>query len=78
MLELRPRHLEVSRLNPRGIELCLGLCDVNAGRHALVVPCCGELYRPLVRGNGRSQERNPRIEAAQLEVVHGQLGPAAE
>ena len=67
-----------SRLGARGLELRLRLLHVRERRGTALVEIARELERPGVIGHGVVEELLLRVEAAQREVIRGELGVHAQ
>ena len=73
VLETGPVDQDVDPLRPGGLEDRFRLRDVGLRRHAALEPVPGQLQRALERRYGGVENALLGIEAAQREVIRGQL-----
>jgi hypothetical protein len=73
MFHQRALRERLRRLGARGIELGLRLRDIEAGRDAGIVALLGERERARIGLHGLIEDRAVAVEAAQLNVIIGQL-----
>ena len=78
VLERRAPHVDVHRLRPRRLELRLGLRDVGLRGDAALEAVLRQLERLLERLDRGVEQLAIAIDAAQREVVGGELGVQAE
>ncbi len=73
MLQQRAARLDIGQLRLGVGKLGLRPAHIQAGGDALVVPVIGEVQRLAIDGDGVGQQLGLGIQAAQLQIIVGQL-----